>query len=96
MPRPRGRFWLLAWLLFVLAILWWVSRRQEAGFVLASEVRDLRTQRSVREARRAAFARRIREAESRAALVPKAAALGLRFPADSEIVILPMPGREER
>lgn len=96
LPRPRGRFWLVAWLLFVLGVLWWVSRRQAAGFTLSAELDDLRARRSVLEARRAALSRRIREAESRAVLIPRAEALGLRFPADSEIVILPMLPQEGR
>jgi hypothetical protein len=56
----------------------------------------LRNQRSLLEARRAELLRRIREAESRAVLVPQAEALGLRLPADSEIVILPAPTPGER
>ena len=86
----------MAWLVFVLGVLWWVSRRQAAGFTLAAELEDVRAERSVLEARRAALTRRIREAESRAVLVPRAEALGLRFPADSEIVILPLSPGEGR
>lgn len=96
LPRPRGRVWLAAWLVFVLGVLWWVSRRQEAGFARATELDRLRTRRSVLEAERAQLTRRIREAESREVLVARAQALGLRFPADSEIVILPVPGEERR
>lgn len=84
----------MAWLAFVLAMLWWVSLRQETSFRLAARLNAQRTQRSVREAERAALIRRIREAESRAVLVPRAESLGLRFPQDSEIVFLPMPDTE--
>lgn len=84
------------WLVFVLAILAWVVARQTSAVVSASELDELRGQRSLLEARRAELLRRIREAESRAVLVPRAESLGLRLPADSEIVILPGPGPGER
>lgn len=82
------------WLLFVLLTLAWVVTRQTSAVALAEELAELRHQRSVGEAERAVLVRRIREAESRAVLVPRARALGLRLPADSEIVILPAPGTE--
>lgn len=92
----RGRWWLALWLVFALGILTWVIARQTASVVLAAELAELRTERSAREAERAALQRRIREAGSRAVLVPRAERLGLRLPADSEIVILQLPEREER
>lgn len=83
------------WLLFVLVTLAWVVARQNAALAMAEELAELRHQRSIGEAERAELVRRIREAESRAVLVPRVEALGLRLPADSEIVILsaPLPGR---
>ncbi len=90
----RGRHWLVLWLLFALAMLFWVNARQTASVVLASELRDLRAERMAAEARRAALQRRFREAESRATLIPKAEALGLRLPVDSEIVTLRRPPEE--
>jgi hypothetical protein len=90
----RGRFWVILWLVFVLAMLGWVAWRRTSAHVAASALRDLRTERSVLEARRADLMRRIREAESRTVLVPRAESLGLRLPVDSEIVII--PGRPER
>ena len=48
------------------------------------------------EARQAELMTRIRQARSRKVLIPRAAALGLRLPADSEIVILQVPGPEKR
>lgn len=84
----KGRYWLAGWLLFALVILGWVIARQSASFTLAAELTTARTERSAREAQRAALLRRIRKAESRAVLVPRAEALGLRLPVDSEIVIL--------
>jgi hypothetical protein len=96
MVQPRGRVWVTLWLVFVLAILAWVVARQTSAVVSAGELDELRNQRSLLEARRAELLRRIREAESRAVLVPQAEALGLRLPADSEIVILPAPTPGER
>lgn len=96
MVQPRGRVWVTLWLIFVLAILAWVVARQTSAVVSAGELDELRNQRSLLEARRAELLRRIREGESRAVLVPRAESLGLRLPADSEIVILPAPAPGER
>ncbi|UCF41074.1 MAG: hypothetical protein JSW43_01680 [Gemmatimonadota bacterium] len=96
MVQPRGRVWVTLWLVFVLAILAWVVARQTSAVVSAGELDELRNERSLLEARRAELLRRIREAESRAVLVPRAESLGLRMPADSEIVILSTPTSGER
>jgi hypothetical protein len=77
-------------------MLGWVSARQTAGHVLATRLREARAERSVAEAERAALLRRRNAARSRAVLVPRAEALGLRFPADSEMVTLEDPTRERR
>lgn len=96
MPSPRGRLWVILWLGFVLGILAWVLARQTSAFVLAGDLESLREERSMLESTRAELLRRIRDAESRAILVPRAESLGLRMPADSEIVILEAPSRRER
>ena len=96
MVQPRGSVWVTLWLVFVLAILAWVVARQTSAVVSAGELDELRNERSLLEARRAELLRRIREAESRAVLVPRAESLGLRMPADSEIVILSTPTSGER
>lgn len=85
---PRGRFWLLLWLGFVLGVLAWVNARQTASVMLARTLQDVRAERGAAEAERAALQRRLREAGSRWELIPRAEALGLREPADSEIVTL--------
>jgi len=85
---PRGRFWLLLWLGFVLGVLAWVNARQTASVMLARTLQDVRAERGAAEAERAALQRRLREAGSRWELIPRAEALGLRTPADSEIVTL--------
>lgn len=91
MANPRGRFWVLVWLVFVLAVLGWVVARQTSAHVTARRLDGLRTDRTVLEGEKAELLRRIREAESRAVLVPRAESLGLRHPVDSEIVILETP-----
>ncbi len=85
-----------AWLLFGLVILAWVVARQTSAVVAATELGDLREERAALEARQAELLTRIRTARSRGVLIPQAGALGLRLPADSEIVILQVPGTEKR
>ena len=94
--RLKGRIWIAIWLTFVLLVLFWVVTRDTSGFMTATELRNLRNDRSVLHAEKAALMRRIREAESRAVLVPRAESTGLRLPADSEIVILQGTERERR
>lgn len=92
----KGRHWFVLWLVFALGILAWVISRQTAAVVLAADLQVVRSERSAAEAEKAVLLRRIREATSRAVLVPRAESLGLRLPADSEIVILQEPARERR
>lgn len=82
----------MVWLAFILAVLAWVVTRQTSAVVTARELNSLREQRVTLEARRADLLRRIRRAESRAVLVPKAESLGLHLPGDSEMVRLTVPG----
>jgi len=94
---PKGRHWFALWLLALLATLWAVVARQTAALRTARDLADLRAARATLEGRKADFERRIRAAQSRAVLVPRAQQrLGLRLPADTEIVLLPVPGREPR
>lgn len=94
--RLKGRIWIAMWLAFALVVLTWVVSRGTSGFKTAAELRNLRNERSVLQADKASLMRRIREAESRAVLIPRAAAMGLRLPVDSEVVILQTIMREER
>lgn len=94
--RPRGRVWVAGWLLFFLAILAWVVARQTSAVVAATELGELREERATLEATQAELMTRIRSARSRRVLIPRAQGLGLRLPADSEIVILQVPGTEKR
>lgn len=92
----KGRHWLLLWLLFALVILVWVNARQTSSVVLAGTLREVRARRLAVEAERTGFARRLHEAESRAVLIPRAEALGLRQPVDSEIINLQSPPAARR
>lgn len=94
--RVKGRIWIGLWLLFALSMFAWVVWRDTSGFVDAGRLDNLRNQRSALQSRRAELIRRIREAGSRAVLGPQAESLGLRLPADSEIIILQAPLRERR
>jgi hypothetical protein len=88
--------WVAGWLLFGLVVLAWVVARQTSAVVAAAELGDLREERASLEARQAELLAQIRAARSRRVLIPRAAALGLRLPADSEIVILQVPRTEKR
>lgn len=88
----KGRHWLTLWLLAVLAALSLVVWRQTDAIRTARALAQTRAERTELEGKRADFLRRIREAESRGSLVPRAqSSLGLRQAADSEIIFLPMP-----
>ena len=91
----RGRFWALIWLAFFLGILAWVVARQTSSVVIAADLNKLRNERITLQGERAALLRRIRRAESRGVLVPRAESLGLHFPADSEIVRITVPEPED-
>lgn len=83
-------FWLLVFL--VTAVV--VQARQTAALQTARRLSLLREQRTGLEAERAALAREIHLATSRQVLGRIAEVeLGLRFPADSELTVLPLrPG----
>lgn len=88
----RGRHWAALWLVLALGTLWVVAARQSASFRDARALADARTARARLEGRKAEYERRIRAAQGRAVLLPRAQErLGLRLPADSEIVLLPGP-----
>ncbi len=88
----RGRHWVAIWLLAFLAVASVVIARQTAAIRAAGELTRIRAQRADLEGHRADLERRIRAAQSRAVLVPWARQrLGLRLPADTEIILLPVP-----
>lgn len=90
----RGRYLIALWLLFSLAILAWVIERQTSGVVTATRLSEVRAERSALDASQAELFGRIREARSREKLIPRAESLGLRLPADSELVIVKVPVAE--
>ena len=92
----KGRRWLAFWLFFFLGILAWVVARQTSSVMLARNLGGDRTRRSALEGVKSDLLRRIRTASSRAVLIPRAQAHGLRLPADSEIIILQVPNPESR
>jgi cell division protein FtsL len=87
----RGRHWIAFWLVALLAALWLVIARQTSALNAARELNDLRQERASLEGRRADLERRVRSAQSRAVLLPKARKQGLRLPADTEIILIPTP-----
>lgn len=88
----RGRHWIAIWLVALLAALWMVIARQTSALNSARALNDLREERASLEGRKADLERRVRTAQSRAVLVPRAQKLGLRLPADTEIILIPAPG----
>ncbi len=92
--RVKGRIWLIGWLVFALVVLAWVVTRDAAGYRTARHLDSLRTRKAVLQARRAELISRVSRDRSRAVLMPRAAALGLRQPVDSEIVLLRLPDPE--
>jgi hypothetical protein len=87
----RGRHWIAFWLVALLAALWMVIARQTAALNAARALTDLRAERATLEGRRADLDRRVRPAQSRAVLLPRAQHQGLRLPADTEIILIPAP-----
>lgn len=75
----------------LLASLSLVIARQTASLNAARELNDLREERASLEGRRADLERRVRTAQSRTVLLPKARKQGLRLPADTEIILIPTP-----
>lgn len=86
--RVRGRVWLIVWLGFFLGVLVVVAGRQSSSIVIAAELRAVQENRRVLESQRNELLMRLRQGQSRATLIPKANALGLRLPVDSEVVTL--------
>ena len=94
--RIKGRVWFALWIVFAVAVAALVIARNTSGYVSARELDEIRNRRSVLQARKNDLVVRVRRAESHSVLVSRAEAMGLRLPADSEIVILQIPGYEER
>ena len=87
----KGRHWIAFWLVALLAALWTVIARQTSALNSARALADLRAERASLEGRRAELERRVRTAQSRTVLLPRAWKLGLRLPADTEIILITAP-----
>src|SRR3989442_281324 len=72
MGRAKGRHWVALWLVAFLVTTWLVYARQTAAIRAARELADLRARRANLDGHRADLERRIRAAESRAVLGPRA------------------------
>jgi hypothetical protein len=97
MMALKGRHWAAVWLLAFLAVAWIVIARQTSAIRAARALTALREEHANLAGHSAELERRIRVATSRAVLVRRArAALGLRLPADTEIILLPAPNGEPR
>ena len=93
----KGRHWVALWLVAFLAVAWLVIARQTAAIRAARELATLREERAALSGRSADLERRIRAADSRTVLLPLARRhLGLRVPADTEIILLTAPGAAPR
>ena len=87
----KGRYWVGLWFVFVLLTLGSVVKRQTSAHFIIARNGELETRRVTLEAQKALQLSRIRAGLSRASIGPRAEAIGLRFPSDSEIVFLEMP-----
>jgi hypothetical protein len=91
-PRLKGRYWVALWLALFLGAAAVVQWRQTRAHALARDLTAITAARGALEVSTATLTGRIHRARSRAVLVPLAERrLGLRLPADSEIVILQAP-----
>lgn len=86
-------FLLVGFVLVSTLVIW----RRSLGIDEARQVRELRRELRQLEAERAAVERDIRDASSRARLVPVAQrSLGMRFPLDDEVVFVERPAASAR
>lgn len=93
--RLKGRHWAAVWLLAFLVVAWIVIARQTSAIRAARDLAALREEHANLAGHGADLERRIRSATSRTVLLRRArASLGLRLPADTEIILLPAPAAE--
>lgn len=90
--QARGRVWVAAGLVAFLALASLVVWRRSVGIGTARQIRALDTRRVQLEGERAAIESDIRQAASRTRIGAVAEQrLGMRVPADTQVVILPRP-----
>ncbi len=94
--KPKGRHWVFLWLVAFLAVAGVVIARDTVSYRSARRLAQLRQDRLTLEAKQAELVRRVRQASSRAVLVPLVERrLGLRRPTDSEYVLFTLPDLED-
>ncbi|MEE8060230.1 MAG: hypothetical protein V3T16_00290 [Gemmatimonadales bacterium] len=94
--KPKGRHWVFLWLVAFLVVAGVVIARDTVSYRSARRLAQLRQDRLTLEAKQAELVRRVRQASSRAVLVPLVERrLGLRRPTDSEYVLFTLPDLED-
>jgi hypothetical protein len=91
--QVRGRYLVFAWTAVFFVAAGSIVLRTRAGFAVARRVSALEARIRILESTRASITADLAELQGRAAMVPKAEALGLRFTADSDLILLPADGR---
>lgn len=86
--RYRGRYLVIGWTLVFLAVTGTIVVRQRTSFAAQTALREITTERDRLREVRGDLESRISALRSHPVLGPKAAALGLRTPSDSETVAI--------
>lgn len=90
--RHRAAVEVAAWVVLLLGALFLVVWRQTRAIAFENELRAVRTELELTEARQVEFARQIQTLSTRARISRVAAGdLGMHVPSEAEIVFLPMP-----
>jgi hypothetical protein len=90
--RVRGRYLVFGWTAVFAVAAGSIVLRTRSGFLMRRHVDALEAEIRVLESSRADFEANLEKLKGRSALVAKAEALGLHFTADSDLVILRVPG----
>jgi hypothetical protein len=86
--RVRGRWFVIGWTVVFLGVAGLIVARERGGFEARRALDALATRASALEAIRVDLQGQIATLKSREVLAPKVEARGLRFPSDSEMVVL--------
>jgi hypothetical protein len=91
--QVKGRYLVVAWTVVFLAAAGTIALRSRSGFASRARVDSLETTIQALESVRADISDSVSRLVSRPSLAPKVAALGLRHPPDSALIILRVPVR---
>jgi len=91
--QVRGRYLVLAWTAVFLAAAGAIVVRERRGWAVSRHLDEIDNHAKVLEDMRAELAGSIAAMSSRDSLIPRAEALGLRVPSDSELVQVNLPVR---